>query len=254
MKHLLLCCNAQDMATVIPLARRFGAGVEMQEFYTPAALEDPHGLLAHHLALLEDFTGARAVHGPFGDLCPGSFDPLVREVARTRIRQVFPIAERLGAGHLILHHGYVPNTSSPDNWLNRSTAFWQEILAELPVGVTIHLENHQEATPEQVLRLIGRVADPRLGICLDIGHAHAISRVPVVAWITALGRNLTYVHLHDNDGSGDQHLPLGQGNIPLVDVFAALEEHAPKAIWMIEAEATASLAWLGKHHVLPETV
>jgi len=73
-------------------------------------------LLAHHLALLDDFTGARAIHGPFGDLCPGSFDPLVRGVARTRIRQVFPIAERLRAGHLILHHGYVPNTSSPDIW------------------------------------------------------------------------------------------------------------------------------------------
>jgi sugar phosphate isomerase/epimerase len=69
----------------------------------------------------------------------------------------------------------------------------------------------------------------------------------VLNWITTLGERITYVHLHDNDGSGDQHLPLGQGNLPLLEVLAALETHAPRAIWMIEAEATASLAWLAEH-------
>lgn len=126
----------------------------------------------------------------------------------------------------------------------RASAFWQEILAELPAGVTIHLENHNEAIPELVLCLVRQVDDPRLNICLDIGHAHAFSRWSVVEWIWALGGQLTYMHLHDNDGSGGQHLPLGQGTISLPDIFSALKTHVPRSICVIETRAVPSLAWM----------
>jgi sugar phosphate isomerase/epimerase len=33
---------------------------------------------------------------------------------------------------------------------------------------------------------------------------------------------LTHVHLNDNDGTCDLHLPPGQGTIPFVSVFRAL--------------------------------
>ena len=44
-------------------------------------------------------------------------------------------------------------------------------------------------------------------------------------FIREAGRRLQALHLHDNDGSDDQHmLPYGRGNIDWQDVFSALKD------------------------------
>jgi sugar phosphate isomerase/epimerase len=220
--------------------------VELQAFSHPPLLEHPEKLLAQHQRALQGFTGVRAIHGAFYHLIPGAIDPLIREATATRMRQAVGFAREMSASHLIFHHGYYARARFDAGWLERSVAFWRDILSTDPAGLTIHLENAHEISPDLQLALIDEVHDPRLGICLDIGHAHAFSSTPVLDWITALKERITYVHLHDNDGSGDQHLPLGQGNIPLPEVLAALEAYAPQANWMIEAEATPSLTWLAE--------
>jgi len=61
------------------------------------------------------------------------------------------------------------------------------------------------------------------------------------------------VHLHDNRGEQDEHLGLGKGSIPVEIVCQALEEHAPHAVWAIEAEGDGvrqSLDWLVSHGFL----
>lgn len=247
MKDFLLCTLRQPIDGVLPLARAHRAGVEMQAFFLPAVLDDPRQLLARHLQALDGFAAARALHGPFADLCPGSGDALVRGVARHRITQALPLVEALQIRHLVLHHGYVPHTTPAREWVAQAAAFWREVLALLPPRTCVHLENYLEASPEVILRVIEAVGDPRLGHCLDIGHAHAFSRTPVVEWIRSAGSRISYAHLHDNDGGADQHLPLGQGTIPLADVLAALETHAPAASWSLEADAGPSLAWLRAH-------
>ncbi|HEY3378838.1 MAG TPA: sugar phosphate isomerase/epimerase family protein [Armatimonadota bacterium] len=252
MKHLFLFCYEHDIAPVLSQATRLGFGVELQAFCHPPLLEHPAELVAQHRQWLEGFTGMRSIHGAFYHLIPGAIDPLIREATAVRMRQAVGFAREMHAAHLIFHHGYYARARFDAGWLARSAAFWRDILTAVPDGLTIHLENAHEISPDLQLALIDEVADPRLGICLDIGHAHAFSSTPVLDWITALGERISYVHLHDNDGSADQHLPLGQGNIPLVEALAALETHAPQAVWMIEAEATASLAWLGEHDFISQ--
>jgi len=242
----------QSVDRILPVALEQHTGIEIQALFFPPIVDDPHRLLDGHQSALEHFHGVRAMHGPFADLCPGSPDPLLRDVAMYRIRQAIPILDILKIDHLILHHGYVPNTSPLDDWIVHSTAFWRKVLELVPSGTAIHIENYQENSPEFMLRIIEAVDDPRLGICLDIGHAHAFSRTSVVDWVRICGASITYIHLHDNDGSGDQHLPLGQGNILLLDVTAALEQYAPAAIWALETEPEASLAWLSRHNYLGE--
>ncbi len=75
----------------------------------------------------------------------------------------------------------------------------------------------------------------------------------MLQWIKSLGNRIGYVHLHDNHGEHDEHLGLGEGNIPMQDVCQALEECSPDAIWAIEAEGDGilqSLEWLDKHEIL----
>ncbi len=245
----LLLCDDGNPSGVAALAAARGLGVEAQSFYQPELLDSPEATLAEHRRLLEGIAPL-SMHGPFADLCPGGMDPLVRQVARRRIAQALPIAAELGAAHLVLHHGYVPHTSAPAKWVARSTAFWRDVLATVPPGLQLHIENLFEERPDLLLELVQNVGDPRLGICLDIGHAHALSRTPVVTWVVALGPALTYVHVHDNHGVHDDHLPLGQGSLPLREVLAALETHAPDATWGLEADAIPSLAWLQENGYL----
>lgn len=247
MKHLFLHCTSDDIEQVLPLAMQHGFGIELTSFSHPPLLEQPAELVVRHREWLDGFTGIRSIHGAFYHLIPGAIDPLIREATTTRMRQAIGFAREIGAIHLIFHHGYYARARFDDGWLARSTAFWRDILAWVPDGLSIHLENAHEVSPDLQLELIDAINDPRLGICLDIGHAHTFSSTPVIDWVTMLGERITYVHLHDNDGSSDQHLPLGQGNIPLVEVLTALEAHAPRAIWMIETEPKASLAWLTLH-------
>jgi sugar phosphate isomerase/epimerase len=62
--------------------------------------------------------------------------------------------------------------------------------------------------------------DPKyLGVTLDVGHA----KVNSVAWqkfVERFGDRIRVCHLHDNDGSTDQHNPLPEYE-PLVEIIPA---------------------------------
>lgn len=243
---LLLCDNCK-VDEVAPLCAAHKLGIEVQSFYKPEALDNPE-VLAYHQTRIAGIT-PRALHGPFGDLCPGSFDPLVREVARFRLEQAYQVAMRLDVEHIILHHGYVPHTSRHAGWVQRSGEFWQAFLAEKSPALQFHLENLLEE-PAILADVIAAIDRPNVTVTLDIGHAHCNSHTSVVRWIETLGSQIGYVHLHDNHGETDEHLGFGQGTIPLVEVCHALLEYAPHAVWAIEAEGegiAASLRWLEEH-------
>jgi sugar phosphate isomerase/epimerase len=49
---------------------------------------------------------------------------------------------------------------------------------------------------------------------------------------------LRHLHLHDNDRSGDRHLPMGRGTFDFEALFVALRRHAPDATLSLEIEGT----------------
>jgi sugar phosphate isomerase/epimerase len=64
------------------------------------------------------------------------------------------------------------------------------------------------------------------------------------------------VHLHDNGGDRDAHLPPGDGGIDFPLLFSLLERHAPGAVWTLEAhtreKVARSLAFFGSRvHATP---
>ena len=63
-----------------------------------------------------------------------------------------------------------------------------------------------------IKHLMQRINDDRIGVCLDIGHAN-YSNIPVREWFEELGEWIGYMHLSDNHGQYDDHLPLGKGTI-----------------------------------------
>lgn len=229
----LLICDDLEPARTAKLCEAEGFGIEMQSFYDPSYIVRTPDAIEQHQRIIKDIS-LRSFHGPFGDLCPGSFDVMVRDLAMYRFLSAARLADQLGATHMVLHHGYTPKTTPPPQWLKRSIKFWREFLDKTPEHISIHLENHLEHDATLMSDLIAEVNSKRLDICLDIGHAHCCSAQTATQWIDQLRDKIGYVHLHDNHGAKDEHLPLSQGTIPVADVCTALEEHAPDAIWAIE--------------------
>ncbi|MBU0928621.1 MAG: sugar phosphate isomerase/epimerase [Spirochaetes bacterium] len=61
---------------------------------------------------------------------------------------------------------------------------------------------------------------PEVGYIVDVGHAH-MNGWDIGRLLPSLGARLHALHLHDNDGHGDAHAPLGEGSVDWRGVCAA---------------------------------
>lgn len=228
------------------LARRYGLGVEITELAYAPMLDRP-GMVE---TLRRKNEGIRSLwlHAPFAELCPCAIDPLVREVALRRYRQTLAAAQALGVCRMVVHGGFIPLVYFPEWYVEQSVQFWQEFLPEVPDGFTIALENVMEPGPQMLTDIVRQVDDPRLGLCLDVGHANTqVSAVPPLEWIALMAPWLRHVHLHNNQGALDVHAGLAEGLIPMEEMLGALLRLCPGATWTIECQdAEPSVRWLDK--------
>jgi sugar phosphate isomerase/epimerase len=135
-----------------------------------------------------------------GYACPGEF------------RKALKAAHGIGATVVNTHFD-----KPPKFFTDRQVVGWHtEVLGPLceeaaEVGVTIVLEHVPFGGAKQ-LELIESILErvPLLRFHLDSGHAkleRGYDRWD--EYIERLGSKLVHVHLSDNDGTADQHLPLG---------------------------------------------
>lgn len=227
MQKLILQPGIEDFDELLVLARQEGYGIEITAFAYPHVLDDAslrERLISEYREKLAEFGSPLSMHGPFFDLIPHSPDARVRAVAYERIEDALQIASQLGCGYVVFHTGYnalIKNPGYADRFLDAQSRFWSEMLDRFP-DVTVLLENLWEPEPRLFRRLLDMVASPRLKVCLDTGHAHLFSSVPLEVWFEVLGDDLAYVHVNDNRGDYDAELPPGQGDIDWGSVSAAI--------------------------------
>jgi sugar phosphate isomerase/epimerase len=184
------------------------------------------------------------IHAPFFDLSPGAMEPRVRRLTMERLDQTLQAAGALGAHLVVVHPGYdrwrYPNLATV--WAEQAAATFAELLVEAErLDCRLALENIYEESPATLVDLVERLASPWFGHCFDIGHWHLFGSVPQEEWLAAIAPRLLHLHLHDNCGESDQHLPVGAGCIdftPVLRTLAALpappsitlEAHDPDAL------------------------
>ena len=79
-----------------------------------------------------------------------------------------------------------------------------------------------------------RVWQKKIAVCLDVGHVNVFSPLASKKWIKVLGKTLTHMHIHDNCGKQDKHLPVGSGKINFKDIFKALKKYNPDCTVSLE--------------------
>jgi sugar phosphate isomerase/epimerase len=130
---------------------------------------------------------------------------------------------RNGGGTVVLHTSFPAGQWYPHRW-GAFLSSMNELLDAVPAGVRFAVENTpvDSGQVSVILDIVDRYPADRVGVCLDLGHAHIEENA--LSAVRAAGPRLIHVHASDNRGEKDEHLVPGKGAIPWDDVAKALRE------------------------------
>jgi len=184
-------------------------------------------------------------HAPFMDLRPGALDDRIRQASLDRIRQVFDLIPLFQPLKIVCHPSFDQRyyVSCDDLWLENSVRFWELLIPQAEDGgAIIALENVYEREPGILRRLLEALNSDRVCFCFDTGHFNVFARAPLEEWMKQLGRFIGHLHLHDNFGKFDEHLPVGDATFPFERFFAVLKDYLKvKPTITLEAHAQEHL-------------
>jgi sugar phosphate isomerase/epimerase len=161
-------------------------------------------------------------------------------------------AAEIGATHVTYHAHALPDHASSEDRLLAETRSLARMAARAErLGITIAIENlaptfpgpeRLSDTPRVLRALVHRIGSPRVGLCLDLGHAHIVAGLKHAALrhlVEPVLDSVVLFHVHDNLGPRwdrsspagldplrlDLHLPPGRGNLPWPQIAPALLAH-----------------------------
>ena len=144
-------------------------------------------------------------------------------------------AAELGARVMVYHPFYAfefPDPAPPETFDLLRDAFAVIVREARRLGVRPAIENLQNSLANEYTdRLLDALPD--LDFCLDAAHAELAGNAS--RWLPRLGPRLAALHLHDNHGSTDDHLPPGLGRIDWTEWAVRLARVGYGEIWGIEA-------------------
>jgi len=220
--------------------------IELSAFCSPETLDTRADELVSCIsAAMQGSSRRLTLHGPVKDLAYESSDLKIRAVAKERIVHGLSIAAALKAEVLVAHSTFNPLhvfNNYPASWVEKSIAFWREII---PIAqehkVRVVFENIWDPTPDAMLAVIRAINSEYFKVCIDTGHLNIFSKVSIEEWVTQCGKDLTYVHLHNNNGVLDEHCGLDEGTFDFACFFNALKKESIDPILTLELRHRAAL-------------
>ena len=246
-KNVYISTTAPDASQ---LAVQYGLGIEIAEYCTAWNMDDEFTSTDAAVRIKLEGIERKVLHAPFNELFPCAIDRKARALAAERYRQAIDLAKAYGATKVVVHGGYNPWIYYPVWYTEQSIIFWKEFLKEDP-GVEIVLENVLETEPDWLPEIVSQVDNPRLKLCLDIGHVNAYSETDVFQWLRRWAPHLSHFHIHNNDGKTDLHQALNCGTIPVIEFLWQAQALCPEATYTFElTEAEPSVRWLKENGVI----
>ena len=179
-----------------------------------------------------------SVHAVFYDLNMAAFLKGIREESVRYINKSIDFCHELGGEVVTVHPGKftyeIEPGATPDTdplmkiqWdhniesLKRINAYAES------KGITLCLENlgwnDVAQSFEDMLRIRDEVSET-LQFTLDLGHARIKFEGGVEEGFRVLGDNIRHIHLSDNYGEEDDHLPIGEGDTDFSNIFHLLND------------------------------
>jgi sugar phosphate isomerase/epimerase len=160
--------------------------------------------------------------------------------AMDELKRVIDVADDLPYSRLILHMGGPRETADPRKRDAAFSSLEHLILHARHSGVTICVENtlSEMGDPHYLRAFVDETRLTGIRFNFDIGHAH-LAELPEAERIeksfAPLRDLVSSVHLHDNHGEKDEHLPPYEGSIDWSTAIKTLQ-FAAQTSWPIVLE------------------
>lgn len=215
--------------------------LEIQDFVFPENLVNKVDVFyKEYKTLLNGFQGEITIHGPYMDLNPISLDASIKELTKERYLQAVELAKVFNSSWIVIHTYFSKiHNQEPwyqDYWIEENLKFWKNVIPVLErEKKTIVLENVFDVNPKTIKELIDRLGSEFFKACLDVGHCNVFSEESIKTWFEVLGESLRYLHISDNNGKRDSHLPVGSGSIDFQEVADSIPKNSKDLIVISEA-------------------
>jgi sugar phosphate isomerase/epimerase len=227
----------------VETAKKYGFGIELNDLCISHNLdpEQREFVIGRMKSEIENSgsAGRRVImHGPFTELTPDSIDPLALKLTRDRYDQAIGFCDMFGIKDFVVHSGYFPLIYHREWHVKKSVQFWRSLADSLPRDFTVYVENVFEDDPEELLEVVAGTDRPNVKACLDVGHANVLTKegCEVTDWIDTLAPVTGHFHLHNNDGTADQHRPVNDGKLYMKRVLDEIcAKCAPDVTFTIES-------------------
>lgn len=191
------------------------------------------------IQILESDKIEPTIHASFFDINLGSYYSELRDLAVKRVKQSIDLCDSIGSEIVTVHPGYFLAPEHQELWEELKRNFHKSLEKCLgharEKSVKIGLENIQ--VPYFFYSNLGELGpfvenEDNLCVTLDIAHAYLLkqrngsenSEKEISEEIREFGENIEHVHIHDNTGGGDEHLPPGKGQINFKPIIQALRD------------------------------
>ena len=181
----------------------------LPEKVDPGTLKDL--LEEHRLGTVGHTAWYLPLGSPFGAL---------REKAVEIVCGYLPFFQALDCPCMTVHANWASGLFSEEECVDFRVSSLERILRETErFGIQLMYEplDTPRDTLENLVHILSRL--PELAVHIDIGHAH-VQGIRVGEFFERFPGKVAHIHLHDNDGSSDQHLPPGAGLIDWAEVLS----------------------------------
>ncbi|MHA2424107.1 MAG: sugar phosphate isomerase/epimerase family protein [Candidatus Thorarchaeota archaeon] len=192
----------------------------------------------------------RTTHAPYDDVNLASLKEPIRRASLEIMKDCVDLSTDIDSSLLVLHAGFCPvnQLARHDDAIQRFRASLLELaMYAHDRGIKIGVENKQLGLdreiilyPDEHLEIIQEYNDFDVGAVIDIGHANT-AEIDLAQYVRKLFSYIIEIHLHDNDGTHDSHLGLGEGTANIEGVLSILNKSKFTGPTILELDTKESL-------------
>lgn len=203
-------------------------GYTKVEIWADKAHLDPR--ISPDISVLKDLLNrlqlkVHSLHAPFSGVDVSSLDEKKRQSSLELIKKTVESCSEIEGEIVVMHpcsaemladaQSYLAAKNRAEDSLCSLTAFAEKLGIKLAVENLSNIGGWRFGTEvSELSKLISKINNPHLGLCLDIGHVFVgRESVSLSKDVFACGKDLITLHIQDTDGKKDRHWLPGQGNI-----------------------------------------
>ena len=228
-------------------------GLEITCEYPRGPLIYAHETILKMKRLAKEYNLPLQVHAPYVNVRLADLNPRIREASIQSIKDGIDLARQLDARIVTINLGNTTKRRLKQVHKDVRKGLLDSISTLSDYAeqhdVTIGIENVPTDTSawtealgkrtEEIIEILKETHSKNIGVTFDVGHANTIDDPANFA--VKLAPYMVNVHVHDNDGSNDQHLVIGQGNIDFLKILNILKQNGYAGSLVLEYFDPSSL-------------